>query len=88
MPRKTIRFAAAALALTAALCVAPAAHAAGLPGSFAEGWRRLVHLIGAEGMGLDPNGFKGGKVLSSGGATASATTLQTTTVAASTSRRR
>jgi hypothetical protein len=56
MSSQTARFAAAA-ALAAALVASPAA-AAPPPSPLARGWQQLVDLLGRQGLGLDPNGWK------------------------------
>lgn len=57
MSPNTARF--AAVALAAALLATPAARAAApQPSPLVRGWQQLVHLLGSQGLGLDPNGWK------------------------------
>jgi hypothetical protein len=81
MPSPSIRISAAAVALAAALLAAPA-QAAGHTGHasvLAAGWQRLVRLIGHEGLGLDPNGYKARPIntAGTGGVAAAAGTPRT-----------
>jgi hypothetical protein len=88
MSPQAVRLAAAAVALAATLSIPPAAHAIDLPSPLAGVWGRLVRLVGAEGLGIDPNGFKGRVVTAGPGATTAAAGVPQATVAASHSRRR
>jgi hypothetical protein len=80
MPSPSIRISAAAVALAAVLLAAPA-QAAGHNGHasvLAAGWQRLVRLIGREGAGLDPNGFRPRPISTAGTAAAAAPRTITT----------
>ena len=80
MPSPSIRISAAAVALAAALLAAPAQAAShhGQVSVLAAGWQRLVRLIGHEGAGLDPNGYKARPINTAGTAGAAAATTPRT----------